>query len=139
MESPEDIQFTLLEILIGEDANQKAKESLDWLTYETPIEGQEYLAIRGTIKVIKSGDNNEVIPIYPYWSLTLRYSEDGQDTYSIDAFEIFNEGYPPVEGSGWVFFLIREGSTPYLYFQPDLVIVEQAGIRSHGAYFTLLE
>lgn len=136
-ENPEELQFTLLDAKRGLEAQQLAQQYLGWLTYAEPIEGQEYLAVSVHLKVLRYGDNNEVKSIYPYWSLTLRYTEEGSDTWSVDPVQKFTEGYPPIEGEGWVFYLIKKDSKPFLYFQPELMIAEQAGVREHGAYFQL--
>ncbi len=47
------------------------------------------------------------------------------------------EGYPPLAGEAWVFFLIRSGTQPVLYFHPNLIIHEQHGDRTGGAFFSL--
>lgn len=141
LDSSARMEYTLFEVKTGEEANTFATQKLDWLTYEEPIDGQEYLAVRGKMKYTDLEDMNKVQTLYPYWSLTLRYDENGPDTWSVDVVEKFAEGYPPVEGEGWTFFLIRQGSKPYLYFQPELFIALSAGadFRTWGAYFKLFD
>ncbi len=130
------LAVTVLEVRKGNDANKLAKSTLDWLTYETPIEGQEYIAIKAKMEVLKA-PANEVYTLYTYWHLTLRYEEDGDDIWPVDVTAIIAKGYPPIKGEAWIFFLIRKGSQPFLYFQPDLIIDEQHGYRTSGAYFDL--
>lgn len=48
------------------------------------------------------------------------------------------EKYPPFSGTDWVYFLIREGTHPLLYFQPELIVIINAGGETQsGAYFSL--
>jgi hypothetical protein len=77
--------------------------------------------------------------LIPYWHVTLRYSDGGNDIWSVDPVDSVAEGYPPIEGTGWVFFLMKKDSTPYLYFQPQLIVMEQNGIRTSGVYFRLFD
>lgn len=132
-----EIEFTLLDVKTGAEADQLAREILTWSWYETPIEGQEYLAIYGRLNYVRYRDNYEVQTVYPYFNLTLRYSDEGSDTWAKNVVSIWAEGYPPIEGEGWAFYLIRQGSSPFLYFQPYLISSEQAGLRSCGVYFRL--
>lgn len=127
----------LLEVKSGKEANDLAQTELGWLTYVTPIEGQEYLAVRVKLNHIWYKDNNKVETIYSSWSLTLRYKDQGDDIWSVDLIDKITEGYPPIKGESWVFFLIRTGTKPYLYFQPDLMISEQTGNRISGVYYQL--
>lgn len=127
----------LLEVKSGKEANDLAQTELGWLTYVKPIEGQEYLAVRVKLNLIWYKDNNEVETIYPSWSLTLRYKDQGDDIWSVDLIDKIAEGYPPLEGESWVFFLIRADTKPYLYFQPHLMISEQTGNRISGVYYHL--
>lgn len=131
--------MTLLDVKVGEEANLLAKEHFGWIYYDEPIEGQEYLAVYVRQKILYSFDNNEVETIYAYWNLTLRYEDGGRDIWSVDVLQKLAEGYPPIEGEGWVFFLIRTGSEPKLYFQPRLMISEQLGYRTLGVYYQLFE
>ena len=128
----------LLEVKTGEDAKQLAKKNKNWYSsFTEPIQGQEYLAVRVHLKRLWYEDNTAVDTIYPYFSLTLRYGENGDDTWSTDPTTKVAEGYPPIEGEGWTFFLIKSGTKPLLYFQPNLISSERIGIRTEGAYFTL--
>ncbi len=129
--------MTLIDVKIGDEAKLLAQQNLDWINYEEPIDEQEYLAVYVRLKLLNSKENLEVETIYPFWDLTLRYSEGGDDIWSVYPAETLNQGYPPIEGEGWVFYLIREGQIPHLYFQPDLMVGEQLGVRLHGAYFNL--
>jgi len=131
-----EIEFTLLGIKTGDEAQAQAKQTLNWYTFQTPIVGQEYIAIQGHLKFSKQNDNT-VETIYPYWSLTLRYQDGGDDTWSINPVDITAQGYQPIEGTFWIFFLVKKDSQPLLYFQPNLMIMEQHGIRISGAYFDI--
>lgn len=114
-----------------------AKSEGIWNNYWPPIEGQEFLAIRIRIEVLEA-PKEEVFLVYPYWHLTLRYESGGNDTWGIHMpSEKWAEGYAPIEGGGWYFFVVRQGSDPLLYFQPMLMIHEQVGYRTSGAYFDL--
>lgn len=128
---------TVLEVARGTEAKALAKKNLGWLDYKEPIEGQEYLAIRVKLEIVEDTPT-DVDDIYPYWHLTLRYSEGGKDTWATQmALTDWAEGYPPIEAEGWDFFLVREGSEPLLYFQPNLMIAEQVGVREEGSYISL--
>lgn len=130
------METTVLEVMRGEQANQLAQSALDWYDYDVPIEGQEYIAIK--IRFLAEPTNvNQVESVYAYWSYTLRYEADGTDIYLVDSLQMLAEGYPPLTGEDWIFFLIRKDSKPFLYFQPLLVLSETVGIRSYGAYFDL--
>ena len=82
------MECSLLEVKQGAEADELAHQYLDWSSYKVPIEGQEYLAIRVHLKLITSGDNYSKETIYQNWNLTLRYSEGGSDTWSIDLLRI---------------------------------------------------
>lgn len=134
-------QFTLMDVKTGDEANQLARSIL-WIYYKKPIEGQEYLAINGTVKCVSAENMNETQSFFPNNSMTLRYFEDDTDITTLTPFgeyRQFPEGYPPFETTGWFFYLIREGSKPYLYFQPKLTINMEVGDRdrSRGVYFWL--
>lgn len=129
-------QFTLIDVKTDTEAQNLAKQELNWYVYKEPITDQEYLAIYGKIKILSMEDQYTVESIYPSWSLTLRYTESGMDTTPVDS-PLWNEGYPPIEGEGWLFYLIRAGSAPYLYFQPNLSVMEAFDIRDTGVYFDL--
>lgn len=135
----EEMQLTLLDVKTGEEANLLAQQTLDYFSYQQPIDGQEYLAVYIKLKIIWYTDKNDVQTVAPYWDLTLRYEEEGNDLWSVDEILHLAQGYPPIEGEGWVFFLIRTGSTPKLYFQPSLLITEQFGIRNSGVYYSLFD
>jgi hypothetical protein len=131
----EEMAATVLEVRRGDNANNLAKTELDW-SYNTPIQGQEYIAIKVKLDVLEA-DPNAVFTIYTYWSLTLRYSDGGNDIWGIGFSERLAEGYPPLSGTGWVFFKIKKDSSPLLYFQPKLSVLETFGYRTSGAYFSL--
>lgn len=132
-----EMAMTLVDVKRGEDAKKLAQSNMDWLSYDEPIKDQEYLAVNLKLNLLWYKDNNNVQMIYPYHHLTLRYTENGDDIWSVNPIQKFAEGYPPIEGDGWVFFLIRKDTKPILYFQPDLIIAEQLGYRDGGAYFSL--
>jgi hypothetical protein len=94
---------TLLEVYQGDEADALAKQELDWLSYQNPIEGQEYVAVRVNLVVVR-GPTTEVVSLYSYWHFTLRYSETGNDIWSVDFTNMIQEGYPPLGGETWVFF-----------------------------------
>jgi hypothetical protein len=77
--------------------------------------------------------------IYTFWHVTIRNSDGRNDIWSEDFSNSIAEGYPPIEGTGWIFFLIKKDSALYLYFQPDLITSDQIGIRTSGAYFKLFD
>jgi hypothetical protein len=130
---------TLLEIVTGDDALKIAKQERVWSPYDPLVEGQEYLALRLRLKLQIAKNENVVETLYPYWSTTLRYENNGVDIWSADFTKIFAEGYPPIEGENWVIFKYKSGTKPFLYFSPYLAVSEQVGIRNTGAYFKLFE
>lgn len=132
------MNLTLTDLAIGEEANTLAKSHLGW-SYKQPIEDQEYLAIYVKIKFTDEKNSNETTTLYSYFSLTLRYDNNGSDIWSEDFVKKLGEGYPPIEGEGWVFYLIRKGSKPMLYFQPNLISLETIGVRNVGVYFKLFD
>ena len=133
--------FQLLQVIRGEEARLLARDKTKWsYVYEEPIEGQEYIAVRGKLSYIQQMDQNSVAQINAYWSLTLRYQPEGFDTWDANSYTMdpWNTGYPPIEGEGWIFSLNTKRIYP-LFFEPDLMIFEQHGVRSAGAYFQLSE
>lgn len=135
---------TLLEVQRGEAAKELAYSKLDCgyggasAEYSVChlLSDQEFIATRVRLEWI-DGDKNEVESIYPYWSLTLRYDDAGSDVWSQNDLDLWAEGYVPLSGEDWVFFKVRIGSNPVLYFHPLLIVTETIGIRTHGAYFSL--
>lgn len=134
-----DFTATLLEVATGKQARDLARSKISWPYYEEPIQGQQYLAARLRLEVSTVIDPDEVMVIYPYHHFTLRRSPDSQDVWSADFVEKWAEAYPPMEGTGWVFFLAREDVPYLLYFHPFLVVTETLGIREGGAFFGLLD
>ena len=116
---------------------KSGKIQLDWLDYDEPIAGQEYVAVKARLDYLETRNPEEVQDINPFWNLTLRFEKDGDDIYGVNIVDHWVEGYVPISGEGWLFFLVREGSRPYLYFHPMLVALEAAGVRTGGAYFSL--
>lgn len=129
----------LLQVERGDKALDLAKSQRVYSNNFPLLEEQEYLAVNVKLNLISSSDETQVKTLYPYWHLTLRYDASGGDTWSEDFVAKFAEGYVPIEGEGWVFFLIKKGSNPYLYFSPGLIATEQVGIRDRGAFFKLTE
>lgn len=129
------MEATLLEVLRGVEAENLAKSHL--FLFEGPIQGQEYMAVKARIDFLESNKPEEAEFINPFWNFTLRFSEDGWDTYTENLTDDWSEGYVPFAGEGWIFFKVKEGSEPYLYFHPWLVVVEAVGVRTGGAYFSL--
>jgi len=132
------ISLALLDLATGEEANNLAKNHFDW-TYDEPSDDQEILAVYVKFQLTDENNPNEDTVIYPYWHLTLRYENGGRDIWSENYVERFDEGYPPLEGEGWIFYRIRKNSNPFLYFQPNLVILEGLGVTNVGAYFKLFD
>ncbi|PKN85279.1 MAG: hypothetical protein CVU46_11660 [Chloroflexi bacterium HGW-Chloroflexi-8] len=135
----EEVKAELLDIKVGEEARILANQKLKSWANQELIPGQEYLAILVKVTVLWCRDNNEVVTIYPYWHFRLRYKDGGDDIDPVNLVEKFAEGYPPLEGEGWVFFLIKSGTKPYLYFQPNYLIYEKFDITNFGAYFKLMK
>jgi hypothetical protein len=134
--------FQLLQVVRGEDARLLAKEKTNWFySFTEPIEGQEYIAVKGKMAYLQDIDQNSVYEIDAFWSLTLRYQLNGFDTWDANSYtsDPWDKGYLPIEGEGWIFYLIQKGSIPVLFFEPDLMIFEQHGERSAGVYFQLFE
>lgn len=135
---------TVLEVLRGSEANELAKSvsyMIDKDGYVGPrdlIENQEYFAVKVKL-VLESGPLNETYPLYSGMHFSLRYEEAGNDIWCDNVTDILHEGYPPLEGEGWLFFRIREGTEPLLYFQPELMVSEVVGFRTHGAYLALTQ
>jgi len=131
---PEKMVVTVLDIRSGNDVNTLAKEL--YFPYQSPIEGQEYLAVKVQIDVVEA-DFNKVYYLYSDWHFSLRYAEGGSDIYPENYGRLLTKGYPPLSGTAWIYFLIRKDSRPLLYFQPNLSIAEGFGYRTSGAYFSL--
>ena len=129
------LEATLLEVLRGEEAENLARSHLFF--FSKPFQGQEYLAVKARLDFIDVLEPENAESIYPTWTFTLRYSENGSDTYAENVADLWAEGYVPFSGEGWVFFLVKEGSEPYLYFHPLLTVVKQFGVTTGGAYFIL--
>ena len=130
------MRATLLEAVRGEEADDLARSQLRRYSYQEPIRGQEYMAVKVRLEVLEYEDPNVQI-LYPHWHLTLRHSESGGDIWSVDPLVKWQEGYVPLRGEGWVFFLVKEDSHPHLYVHPYLLITEQLGIRTGGVFFSL--
>jgi hypothetical protein len=130
------MSLSVMEIKRGAEANQLAKTNLEWWMYEQPIENQEYLAAKIELDQL-DGDPNEISQIFPYWSVTVRYQEGGDDTWAVNLYSsVSKDSYPPLTWSGWLFWLIREGTDPYIYFQPNLLLYDMKGLgsKNSGAY-----
>gem|GEM_PF-6611418 len=131
------LSATLLDVQRGDAAKQLAQQYMSWFQYVEPIEGQEYLAIYIRMELLETQNPNEVQIIYPAWHLTLRYSPEDHDIWAYNIYNILAEGYVPISGEEWVFYLIRKNTKPSLYFQPFLQIDERFGFRTQGAFFKL--
>jgi hypothetical protein len=132
------INLTLTDLAVGEEANALAKSHFGW-SYNEPIDDQEILAVYVKFQLSDENNPNEDTIISPYWHLTLRYENGGRDIWSENVAEWFDEGYPPLEGEGWIYYRIRKDSKPMLYFQPNLIILEPLGVTNVGAYFKLFD
>lgn len=95
---------TLLDVVRGEEANNLARSEIDWVWYEAPINGQEYLGVKVKLVYLRNDHPNQVEKINPWRHLTLRYSEDGNDIAAHEFTDVWTEGYVPIEAEGWVFF-----------------------------------
>lgn len=134
----EELMFTLLEVKTGDEAKTQAKKTIKWPNYKDPIPGQEYVAVKGHMKLLWLEDNNTVTYINPGWSLTLRYNDQSDDIWAENISDRAGpEGYPPIEGDFWLFFLIKQDTRPRLYFQTELLVSEEHGYRNIGVYFDL--
>jgi hypothetical protein len=131
----DELNVTVLDVLRGSPAYELAKSEMGRFFFIEPIAGQEYIAINVRLAVSKANPN-EIYSLYPYWHLTLRYEDGGTDTWSQNATELL-EGYPPLAAPFWIYFLVRENSSPVLYFQPNLIVEEQIGSRTSGAYLSI--
>lgn len=127
------MNVTVLEVIRGSVAYELATSEL--FMPSVPIVGQEYIAVRVRLEVSKA-DPNEVFPLYPYWHLTLRFEESGNDVWSENFIDLI-EGYPPLVGEFLLFYLVRTDSSPLLYFHPNLIIDEQFGQRTSGSYLSV--
>jgi hypothetical protein len=129
---------TVLEVKRGNDAYHQAQlaDKYNGLFYNPLLDGQEFLAIMIKADILEA-DPTTVFITYEYWHFTLRYSQDGNDIWSEDVLEKIAEGYPPLSGTFWRIFRIKQDTQPYLYFQPNLLINEDYGYRTSGAYFSL--
>lgn len=130
------VSVTLLEIRRGDPANEIAESLAYSGTYEDPIEGQERIALRVKLAVLEAPPH-EVFHLYASSHLTLRYEPEGRDIFVERITRKWAEGYPPLEEEGWITFLIREGTDPLLYFQPDLINTPDSH-RSQGAFFQVI-
>jgi hypothetical protein len=138
------MSLTLLDLVRGKDASVLVRTEGDCGYFGAGsqyspcylLEKQELIVVKVRIDWF-GGDKNKENTLYPYWSLTLRYENGGSDIWSMDPVLIWDKGYIPLKGEGWVFFKIREGSQPRLYFQPMLMVGEGFGFRTQGGYFML--
>ena len=129
------MSVTVLEVYRGAEADRLFKSQSTW--YKAPIAGQEYVAVRVRLEMF-NGSPNKVFKIIPYTDLTIRYEPSGADIW-LTNIDIGNEGYLPLREDFWIFYLIREGSEPLLYFQPKLAAYEQLGHRTSGAFLALTQ
>lgn len=130
-----EIALTVSDVLVGNNAEQLAKNTLDVETYSIPSTENEYLAVK-VIFDVKRGLNGNSIPLYPSWHVTLRYQETGDDNACLNWREMVTRADPPYRAETWLFFIVQKGSKPELYFQPfrDSSSKEY---RTSGAFFSL--
>ena len=127
--------LTLIDVQRDEAAKQLAQQFLSWYYYDEPIEGQEYIAIYVRMDYLETTRPNEVDNINPQLHLTLRYSlTDTTTVFSQDFVQHLAEGYVPLSGEGWVFYLVRKDTQPFLYFMPWNAMEET---YNQGAFFNL--
>lgn len=130
------VSCTVLDAVYGDEANKLEQTSPDHSMFSArPSADQEYVAVKVKL-TLDAEDKYQKTTLLPLFQLALRYSQSGSDTMSKDLTP-WAEGYPPLEGEGWVFFLIKKGSSPLLYFQANLAAAEQFGYRTQGVYFAI--
>lgn len=132
------MRYSLLDAVRGSKADTLASQELDRYSYQKPIQGQEYIGALVKLELLKY-EETSIQYLWPGWHLRLRLEEGGSFIYAVNGLTEFAVGYPPLEGEGWVFFLIKEGTQPYLYAQPFIEIMEAGALGSlnWGAYFRL--
>ncbi len=130
-----EIALTVLKVSRGKDAEQLAKTTLDADTFSPPPAGTEYLAVNVAFDV-KRGPNSDSIPLYPNWHVTLRDRDAGEDNVCLNWRKRVTLADAPYHAETWLFFVVREGSQPLLYFQPYRMFSSQE-YRNSGAYLGL--
>jgi len=131
------MSMTLLEVQKGENAKIVAMNNIPFFSYSNQVEGQEYIAIRVRLDLLEKKDGEfDIESLSSYGDITLRYEEEGEDIWPFDL-DLWVEGYVPLSAEGWVFFAIKEGSQPLIYFHPRLMTTERLGMRTGGAFFSL--
>jgi len=129
------VSCTVLDAVYGDEANKLAQASSNILLYRSPPADQEYVAVKAKF-TLDAEDQYQKTALYPMFQLALRYPQSSSETKA-EVHEPWAEGYPPLEGEGWVFFLIKKGSSPLLYFQANLAAAEQFGYRTQGVFFAI--
>jgi hypothetical protein len=126
--------ITVLEVKRGKDALATARRLQYFFT--APVEKQEYLLVKIKIQWL-TGSSTKKIITFTYGDFALRYDNNGESLLP-SQIDRLAEGYVPLEKEGWLQFLIREGSQPVLYVQPELVVAQKLGLDTDtGLYYSL--
>jgi hypothetical protein len=133
-----DMTLTVLEVIRGKDAIRIAQR-LQSLLYTAPIEKQEYLLVKVKIQWMKGPLTTKITMMNSgVDGFALRYVDGGEDLYTAWVDRLV-KGYIPLEGEGWIQFLVREGSQPLLYVQPELAVYQELRKDTNtGLYFSLV-
>ena len=133
---PADMTVTVLEVRRGKEGAAVARRLEPYL-YRAPVDKQEYLAVKLKLQWL-TGNPNKKIYTVSIGDFALRYEDDDSVLWPEGLNKII-DGYVPVENEAWLAYLIREGSQPVLYAQPDLDLSRSYGIKSNpGLYFSLV-
>jgi hypothetical protein len=131
-----DLTITVLEVKRGKEALPIARRLQSYF-YTAPLEKQEYLLAKIKVQWL-TGSQTKKITTFSYGEFVLRYENDG-DSLQVAELDRLAEGYVPLEADGWLQFLVREGSQPLLYVQPELTAAETLGLNTNtGLYYSLV-
>ncbi len=131
-----DLTITVLEVKRGKEALPIARRLQSYF-YTAPLEKQEYLLAKIKVQWL-TGSQTKKITTFSYGEFVLRYENDG-DSLQVAELDQLAEGYVPLEADGWLQFLVREGSQPLLYVQPELTAAETLGLNTNtGLYYLLV-
>ncbi len=131
-----EMKATLLDAMRGDQAWQLAQTELSCRAYCGPQADEELMAVKVRLEWTK-GNPGVTQTLFPYKSLAVRYEETSEDIWCLEYQDQWAEGEIPISGEGWVFFKIRKGSQPVLYFSPLLVVYGPQGYELGGGYFLL--
>ena len=119
---------TVLDVKRGKEADAIARSEMGY-GYEGLIEDQEFISVLVEVEMM-GGDKNKTEILFLDWHFSLRYREDGED-YEPEycTCNRFAEDYPPLKGTGWIFFKVKVGTEPHLFFAPDLSPLLLRGVK----------